>query len=57
MRYNFAARHYLPEAADDELLQMLGNVGNLNFMTAILFVCDLTYLLLAGQMSTRENLS
>ena len=27
--YNFATRHDLPEAAIDELLQMLSNVGNI----------------------------
>jgi hypothetical protein len=35
--YNFATRHDLPEAAIDELLQMLSNVGNMT----LLFICDL----------------
>ena len=35
--YTFATRHDLPEAAIDELLQMLSNVGNMT----LLFICDL----------------
>jgi hypothetical protein len=35
--YNFSTRHDLPEAAIDELLQMLSNVGNMT----LLFICDL----------------
>ena len=38
--YNFSTRHELPEAAVDELLQMLSNVDNLNM--TILFICDLS---------------
>ena len=36
--YNFATEHDLSEAAVDELLQMLSNVGNVAILFTIVFV-------------------
>ena len=36
--YNFATKHDLSEAAIDELLQMLSNVGNMAILFTIVFV-------------------
>ncbi len=61
--YNFATKHDLSEAAVDELLQMLSNVGNMAILFTILVVFVMIMMiesstkleLPAGQISTTDN--
>ena len=41
--YNFSTRHDLSEAATDELLQMLSNVGNILVVLSRVFVFSLAF--------------
>ena len=62
--YHFDKKHDLSEAAVDELLQMLRNVGNVAILFIIVFgmmksvlLMILNYLLPTGQISTTVNQS